>query len=426
MPWQNTLDKFEVLYLGLSGGLDSTVLLHALSQNPALLNKLQALHIHHGLSQSADDWEEHCQQYCKKLGVPLLVRRVKIDSQSNIEESARLARYQVFSELLNPNDGLLLGHHQDDQAETVLLQLLRGSGIDGLSAMPEVKPLAKGVVLRPFLHHPRHILEAYANEHQLRWVEDESNQNNMFSRNFLRQRVIPLLKEKWPEAASNMARSASHCQQAKSNLQHLATIDCPNLFAEKNRLPLTGLQDLEYSRLVNIIRVWLQGNDTRLPSTKILNQVINDVILAREDATPVVQWGEVTLRRFKHALYILKHNANSPLSAQEWSAFPNSLKLENDHGSLVAELASEGVNIPIGSKVTIRYRQGGELFSWRGQTKQLKKLWQQWQVPPWQRDVTPLIYVNDKLAVIAGHAINDNFFSATADNTYCIQWLTNA
>ena len=421
--WRVNLANYDALYVGFSGGLDSTVLLHAVATDPALAPKLHAVHVHHGLSEHATAWQAHCQQFCEALGVPLIVHRVNFDSQANIEEGARIARYQVFSELLSSKDGLLLAHHQDDQAETLLLQLLRGSGIDGLASMPASKALAKGKLFRPFLQQSRQMLEAYAREHQLTWVEDESNQNSMFSRNHLRHHIMPLLQEKWPEAATNLARSASHCQQAKLNLGTLANLDCETLFTQKDRLDLSCLKSLEHARLTNVLRVWLQANKVRLPSTNILNRIISELILAREDATPVVQWEEVMLRRYQQTLFILHNKSLSSSSSLEWSVFPAPLQLNSDLEYLQASSATEGLKIPPGSKVTIRFREGGELFSWRGQTKQLKKLWQEWQVPPWQRDVTPLLYIDNNLAAVVGHAISDSYFCREADNIYCVEWV---
>ena len=474
--WRVKLANYDVLYVGFSGGLDSAVLLHVLANDPTLFQKLHAIHIHHGLSKYATDWETHCQHYCETLGIPITVRRVTINSGANIEEAARLARYQAFSELVNLQDGLLLAHHQDDQAETLLLQLLRGAGIDGLSAMPTRKILAKGELLRPFLQQPRKHLEDYAKQHQLTWVEDESNQNAMFSRNFLRHRIMPLLREKWPEATASLARSAEHCQQARCNLDAFANLDCESIVTQKNSLELSALQHLDYPRLVNVLRVWLQANDIRAPSAKILNQLINDVILARKDATPVVQWGDVTLRRYQQTLYILKNKMVSShvtleavdnlsskhlrpttcsrdpkilpdeqhlrilldrtgsleqvagrrdlnsQNALEWLNFPNPFQLKQDQGILSASPASEGLKILPGSEITVRFRQGGELFSWHGQTKQLKKLWQQWQVPPWQRDTIPLLYIDNKLAAVIGYAINDLFFGRELNNIYRVEW----
>lgn len=445
--WFVSLGNYQTLFVGFSGGLDSTVLLHAIAREPALVGKLQAVHVHHGLSVNADIWQAHCQQFCETLSVPLLTREVQIDAHANIEEGARIARYQVFSALLAENDCLLLGHHMDDQAETLLLQLFRGAGVDGMAAMMPVNELAKGVLARPLLQYSRETLEAYAHQHKLTWVDDESNQNSAFSRNYLRHQIMPLLREKWPGIVGNLARSAAHCQQAKLNLKALAEIDCIELDRPRDRLSLPPLQTLNHARLVNVLRVWLKRNHVRYPSTVILNRLIDEVIFARKDASPIIEWDGIAIRRYQQVLYLLKEEASYRSTCIEWLDFPAPLRLDEEdsysicakalHGSVRANVArhpecsegspevtlpgSQGVKIPPGSCVQVRFRQDGALFYWHGQTKRLKKLFQQWQIPPWQRDRVPLLYINGKLAAVIGFAVNDHYCSTEHADTYCIK-----
>ena len=417
--WLTTLIGYNKLIVGLSGGLDSTVLLHLMAQQPALHAKLQAVHIHHGLSVNADAWLLHCEQCCKSLSVPLTVQKVQCDARSNIEEGARIARYQALSALINENDALVLAHHADDQAETLLLQLFRGAGIDGLAAMPSIRALSKGELLRPFLEHSRRTLEAYAHDHELSWVEDESNQNHVFSRNYLRHQVMPLLQEKWPGIVGNLARSATHCQQAKINLDSLANLDIVGLSQQGQTLPLLSLRALSRERMANVLRVWLRSNEVRRPETSILHRVIDDVILARCDAMPMITWDNVTVQRFQQYLHLMKQSLRPPLSSIEWPTFPSPLPLSADE-ALHAIPTSNGLFVPRGSRVEIRFRQGGELFYWHGQTKQLKKLWQQWRIPPWKRAQIPLLYIDDVLAAVVGFAISDHYYSLVLENTYTV------
>jgi len=409
--WINQLTAFDRLVVGFSGGLDSTVLLHSLAAYPELRGKLYAVHIHHGLSVNADGWEAHCQQFCAARAIPFITRRVDFPRAANIEEGARTARYQVFSTLIADNDGLLLGHHGDDQAETLLLQLLRGAGVDGMAAMTAVKPLAKGKLLRPFLSHTRQTLETYARLHNLHWIEDESNQDRAFSRNYLRHQVMPLLREKWPGAVTNLMRSADHCQQAKNNLEALALIDCLDLAKKSDTLPMSLLTTLSYARLSNVLRVWLKNNAVRMPSAKVFDRLINEVVFAAIDASPCVQWDNVVIKRYQQTLHLLQKKSISPAVNMEWKNFPEPIQLEI--GCLQATVVEGGLQVPVGGRVHVRFRQGGELFHWRGQTKQLKKLLQQWQVPPWQRDILPLIFIDDCLAAVVGFAISDYFYHPT-------------
>lgn len=418
--WLHKLARYKRVFIGFSGGLDSTVLLHNIVNQSSVASNIQAIHVHHGLSKNATAWQQHCQHVCDALHIPLIVKQVEINRKANIEEEARIARYEAFASVLADDDCLLLAHHQDDQAETLLLQLLRGAGIDGMAAMPITKAWTKGECLRPFLHQSRKTLEAYAQQHQLTFIDDESNTNTTFARNYLRHEILPLLREKWPNAVESIARSARHCQDAQLNLKALATLDCAAL--EKDTLDLTCLTTLSQSRVSNVLRVWLQNNDVRLPSFKILNRLIQEIILARGDATPLVQWGNVEVRRHQQTLYLLKTKNSSP-AAVRWLSFPQSLQL-SDGRYLRASVAKEGLKVPLESNVYVRFRQGGESFYWHGQTKQLKKLFQQWKIPLWQRDSIPLIYINDDLAAVIGHAISDHYFSRDQMDIYHVDFIS--
>ena len=417
--WLTQLASYHRLWVGYSGGLDSTVLLHCLARHPLLASKLSAIHIHHGLSSHADAWLYHCQAMCALFSIPMIVRHVKFEQGCNIEEHARKARYEAFVALMSENDGLVLAHHADDQAETLLLQLLRGAGVDGLAAMPAVKPLGFGELVRPFLHHSRDTLEAYADLHQLSWIDDDSNQDNAFSRNYLRHQVMPLLRERWPGVVTNVARTATHCQQAKINLHALAELDCAELVSKSTTLSLAALQTQDHARLANILRVWLTNNQVRQPSTQTFNRLIMEVIFANKDAVPYVEWDGVCVRRYQHTLYLLKTGGVSVPISRDWPEFPGPLKLEDRW--LCATSVEQGLHVPTGSRVRVCFRQGGELFYWRGQTKTLKKLLQQWHVPPWLRDTVPLIYVNDELAAVAGFAVSDRFYGRALACTYQIE-----
>lgn len=417
--WLNQLSDYRTLFVGFSGGLDSTVLLHDLARQPELVSKLSAVHIHHGLSMHADDWQIHCQSFCAARSIPVIVHQLAIESRSNIEEHARNARYEAFSALLGEQDALLLAHHADDQAETVLLQLFRGAGVNGMAAMSTVKAFGKGKLIRPYLTHSRASLEAYASMHQLTWVDDDSNQDSVFSRNYLRHQVMPLLRARWPGVVKNLARTANHCQQAKKNLYALAELDCDGLACAGNTLSISLLKTQSNARLVNVLRVWIEKNQTRLPSTDTLNRLINEVILAKNDAIPCVEWDGICVRRYQNTLYLLKNEMMSRPAFISWPLFPAPLKLGND--CLMAVPAEKGLRVPLGSHVHVRFRQGGELFYWHGQTKTLKSLFQQWHVPPWQRDAIPLIYINEELVVVVGFAVNDRYFSMESTFVYQIE-----
>ncbi len=211
-PWR----KAPAWHIAFSGGLDSTVLLHLLASAEAL-PPLSAVHVHHGLQSAADTWPSHCQSICDRLGVPLRVMRVQVQPGASLERAARDARYRAFTEVIGAGEVLLTGQHRDDQAETLLFRLLRGAGVRGAAAMPVHRPLAGGHLVRPLLDVSRTELVAYADEHQLKWIEDPSNADMQFSRNYLRHRVIPTLTERWPKpspawpALPNTSVKPRHC-----------------------------------------------------------------------------------------------------------------------------------------------------------------------------------------------------------------------
>jgi tRNA(Ile)-lysidine synthase len=418
--WLERLARSNRLFIAFSGGLDSSVLLHLLAKQTHLLKKITAVHINHGLSDNAEIWEAHCQQVCQTLNVPLKVRKVTINCYANVEAEARKARYAVFRSLIDENDSLVLGHHQNDQAETVLLQLFRGAGVEGLAAMAAIKKFAKGQLFRPLLHLSRHSLTAYAVTHHLNWIDDESNTDCSFSRNFLRHDVIPLLQTRWPGVIKNLDRTAIHCRNAEKHLNDLALMDCPTLNESANKLPISSLTGLTYSRMNNVLRSWFKKNAIRMPDTVTFNRLVPEIIYARESADPEIAWDGYCIRRYQKTLYLLKKTDKKTLLPIDWSSFPNPLKLTMSLGTLQATLSEEGLCVLPKSTLQVRFRQGGEVFTWHGQTKALKKLLQEWRIPPWLRDRIPLIYINDELAVVVGYAVSDLFYSSSAETAYQI------
>lgn len=408
--WLSILNQFNQLYVGYSGGLDSTVLLHVLANSPSLNAKLIAVHVNHGISPHANSWQSHCEQWCHSLKINLVTHAVHLTGSANLEERARNARYGFFSSLINAKEGLVLGHHEDDQAETFLLQLFRGAGIDGLSSMPELSQFGRGKSARPFLSCSREQLQSYATKHQLIWIEDESNEDIKYSRNYLRHQLVPLLKAKWPKALSNIARSATHCQQAKNNLDYLATEDCNALNLTTNSLPIASIRQLSFDRIINVLRFWLKSNGIKLPSTLTFHRLLNELIFARKDAMPEVSWGTTVVRFYQNHLYLDQKNDNNLPPVIEWPDFPSALTL-GTVGKIVAKKTQQGLLIPVDTKITVRFRQGGEKFLLHGQTKSLKKMFQEWQVPPWLREKIPLIYFDHHLAAVVGYAMSDLFYT---------------
>jgi tRNA(Ile)-lysidine synthase len=399
--------------LAFSGGLDSSVLLHLFcqcrQQHPTI--RLRAVHIHHGLSPHADQWAASCERVCHHYEVPIDIIKIAIakNSQESLEELARNGRYQVFRELLRGDELLVTAHHQDDQAETVLLQLFRGAGPKGLAAMPIIAPFAKGILFRPLLAYQREQLKYYANSQQINWLEDESNQNLVFDRNFIREALLPLIKTRWPTISDNLMRVAGHCAQAdkfiEKNIAHLFN----NLIDPgTNRLAVEGLLSFDKPIQNYIIRFWLQYLNRPLPSTALLEVLHQEILACRQDANPIVRWKDIEIRRYHNYLYAMPPlKYHDPAMVISWD-LNEDLVLPNDLGTMsLSSLKQQGLNPVDLDQVTIRFRQGGERCRLpnRPHSHSLKKLFQEWRVPPWQRGRIPLLYSKNKLRAIIGYAV---------------------
>lgn len=401
----------KTYWIGYSGGLDSHVLLHLFSSLRANYPiKLKAIHIHHGLSPHADQWAEHCEQICLSLKIDFILRKISIPllSGNSLEEMARQMRYAVFSELLSPDDLLLTAHHQNDQAETVLLQLLRGAGPKGLSAMPQFKKMGNGIHARPLLDYTREELQRYAEENHLKWIEDESNKNIHFSRNFLRQRVLPLLQDRWPSTINTLARVAENCSDVQQVMEDAIRQDLTEAVYE-NKLSIEFLKKLPLVRQRLVLREWLCRLDCQLPSNKKLNQILIDFLSAREDKLPMVQLNHLILRRYNGQIHVSKVDSDSFAQDIHWNL--SEPKHIPGIGDLqVVTKKGQGLTSKI-KEVTIRFRQGGEQCRLPGRKfhHSLKKLFQEWKVPPWERDRIPLVYVKEQLAAVVGYTICDGF-----------------
>lgn len=401
------------LVLGFSGGLDSTVLLHALLKvAPAFQLPVLAVHVHHGLSPNADAWADHVQKLCTDLGVALEIHRVEVVSEASLEAAARTARHAAFAKSLRAGDALLLAQHQDDQAETLLFRLLRGAGVTGLGAMHAVSRfvLAYDVAVlqwRPLLGLSRSTLEQYAAAHALSWVEDESNQDTRYARNFLRQEIFPRLKTQWPAVTQTLAATALRLQEADALLDEMAAEMAQSGIDEKQRLLIPAWLALTPARQHVLLRYWLRQQGFPIPDAEMLAKIGSEVIAARADATPLLAWSGCEIRRYREHVYAMR--PLSPVDGQwqfEWDG-QSPLALP-DGRVLRAEVSAAKENLPV---FIVRYRQGGERFRPAGQaqSRELKTLLQETGIPPWERECLPLLFVGDELIAVAGLALDSEY-----------------
>jgi tRNA(Ile)-lysidine synthase len=393
-------------WVAYSGGLDSHVLLHAMAR---LRDEhgvmLQAAHVDHALHPDSARWAEHCQTVCADLNIPCQTVRVhaKADAGVSPEAAARRARYQALADLMEPGDDLLTAHHQDDQAETLLLQLLRGAGPYGLAAMPPCARFAAGLHLRPLLEFSRAALRRYAEEHKLRWIEDPGNIKRDFARNYLRHDVMPLIHARWPAAAVTLARGARLQAEAAELMDALAELDLRQAQGvQKNTLSISALNTLSDTRRRNVLRQWIKGLGLPQPDSRHVQRLLQDVLSARADATPCVRWRGAEVRRYRDELYAMPPLAPHDASLIVPWDMKQPLTLPADLGVLSC-VPSAGAGIKETAGVTVRFRRGGERCtpSGRHETHVLKKLLQEAGVPPWRRERIPLIYIGGQLAAVS-------------------------
>jgi len=409
--------------LALSGGVDSVVLLDLLLRAQGALDfSLAAVHVNHHLSPHAKDWAAFCLALCTEHGVPLTVKNVQVPRRSplGLEAAARALRYQAFAEL--DTDVLLLAHHLDDQAETLLLNLLRGTGVSGAAGMP----LARGRVVRPLIDVPRAALVAYAKKHRLAWVEDESNDNTAFTRNFLRHEVLPVIERRFPAYRQTLARAAQHFSEADALLDELAALDAARaVHAEK--LHLTALAQLTPARAKNLLRTYLAMQGVPALDTERLQEWLRQLLTARADSRVALGVAGLMLRRYRGQAWV---ELDTPAPESNWQMAwhgERELKLALLGGKL-SFTSAPGAGISLEklnqAKVTLRLRQGGEKLKpdCRRPRKTLKHLLQDAAIPPWQRERLPLIYCGAQLVAVPGVGIDCGFHAAPDEAALKIFW----
>ncbi len=405
------LPKSHHYWLAFSGGLDSLVLVHSFVKLRKKLDgiKLTAIHVHHGLHPDADCWAAHCQTICDQLEVELNIEKVNVDKKTgdSLEDAARKARYSCFSHFLQPGDALVTAHHRFDQAETLLLQLMRGCGPRGLAAMPKSAQFGVGQHLRPLLAFSQKQLTEYAIKHGLEWVEDSSNAETNFNRNFLRHEILPQLLKRWPGVDKTIARTAQHCATSLHLTDALAEMDLHQCKGDNNfeKLNINRLVKLSDERIANLLRYWLLQLNLTIPNTKRLRQIFQSVLAAKSDRQPLIKWQGGEIRRYRNYLYAMPNLATMTMAKVPWN-LGQPLALNNINITLSTETATgRGLkqSMAMNKSISVGFRQGGEVCQIHPNPihKRLKKLFQEKHIPPWQRDRLPLIFVGQNLAAVA-------------------------
>lgn len=431
-PLSELLPNHSSILIGLSGGVDSVVLLHLLHQlAPRYSWQLSALHVHHGISPNADAWAAFCAGLCANLNIPLHIEQVDIAPlrAQGIEAAARKLRHAAFAG--QACDFVALAHHADDQVETLLLQLLRGAGVRGAAAMPSLSVGATKIV-RPLLHCSRQEILDYARVHRLQWIEDESNADEYYPRNFLRHQLLPLLGQKFPAYRETLGRSTQHFAEAGELLDDLARLDAPELFSspaggggvrgkrDDSSLEVSRLQSLSPPRAKNLLRYFLYRLGAPMPQAARLDDMLHQLCAARPDASVCITYGGYQVRRYQGRVYALpalgRFDNQQRLTwrgevALLWPALRCAI--------LFNQFKGKGISLAKlhGRPVTLRLRQGGEALrpAANAAKRTLKNLLQEHCVPPWQRERWPLLYCGDELVCVAGVAIAAEYQAAAGE-----------
>lgn len=390
-----------------SGGLDSHVLLHCVAQlKPAFAqHKYRAIHVHHGLSPNADHWLTRCQAVCHDLDIEFSATHVQVDPAhpDGPEAAARIARYQALSELTTPGSMIFLAQHADDQVETFLLQMLRGAGPKGLSAMPVEGQLDnRARIIRPLLGIRRSALADYAQQADLHWQEDESNQDSRFDRNYLRANIVPMLRQRWPELAKSIGRSARLCAQQQALLDQTAQRHLVEIKNANGSLDIPNLLSHSQPWQDQIVRCWLAGRSIPMPSEKILQQ-LPELIQAKQDANPLIAWQGWQFRRFRKQLFCIVKPAQKTTTAMEIT-LDEPIMLCDGRCILISACQCippaqcQRLGVPA-KDLSVRYGQFASRFKPAGErhSKPLKQWFKHWHIPPWERQTAGLIYYQDNL-----------------------------
>ena len=408
-----------------SGGVDSHVLLHQLvalsvdSNTPPVL----AIHINHGLQVDAAQWQQHCESVCDNLSVDCTSIVVNVDGNGGIEQSARDARYRAFEQYLQAGDVLFQGHHLDDQAETVLMRLLNGSGPKGLAGIPVQRIIGSAILARPLLKHTKEDILDYAQQQQLHWVEDTTNDDSRYDRNFLRNEILPLLAQRWPSVKRNLSRSGLLSAELSGEVAALAQADLVacDYRATDSSLCIDGLLTLSLNRRFSVLRQLALSLQDLAPSLAVLEQV-NNALSADSQAHPLIKYADVEFRISGARLSIMPHlKAVDSSSVYQWDGL-SVLELDG-LGSLQA-LVGRGRGLLCFDHAVVKYRQGGERCkpAGRGRSQTVKKLLQEYGIKPWLRDRVPLIYIDDQLAAVGDCWVCEDFLSPEGELGLQLIW----
>jgi len=428
------LENYSRIAVAFSGGLDSSVLLHSLVSIPEFKEKVFAIHVNHGLSPNSKSWIKHCDKFCSGLGVNFIPLTIELENSKTNENILRKARYEALFSCLKQGDVLCTAHHQDDHIETILFRILRGTGIKGLAGIEKYSQMEGIDLIRPLISYSKKDLLDYANKFEVNWIEDESNEDLSISRNFIRKKVIPNLKNNnWPEYKNSISYLSSKAKEANEILDEIAYLDLKLCASESlDRLSILKIKELSHARAMNVLFTWLGINTHLGVSNKLTDQVYKSIILASESSNPVVtfgkkgQKGSFQIRRFNNFLHHLPLTETETLSNKKVWKWNSDDPLELPTGTLSMQVAlGKGISTQLTEPgISIKGRIGGERCKPEGRSKsqKLKKLFQEYGVPPWVRDRIPLVYVGDQLAAVSDLWVCEEFVAKKDERGIVLSW----
>jgi tRNA(Ile)-lysidine synthase len=409
-------------WVGFSGGADSTALLQAIHECRDRLDvPIHAVHFHHGLQQAADAWQEHCDAFCKARDIPLLSRKLEIDfsGRSSPEEEARNSRYRAVAEILGDAEMYLTAHHAEDQAETLFLNLMRGSGIEGLAGIPVLRNLENGWVARPLLDRSRPELERFLERRTIPWLNDPSNEDTSFDRNYLRQELFPVLEKRWPGLGKRLFRTARNARITAGAMAMFIESQSGDLIRDRLKMPLSKLLDLEPEMQTLILRQWLRRHEVPVLPEARLREFLDQLAGSRIDSRAEVQWEGWMIKRYQLDLWMHRRQPIQACPSKKWKQ-GRKLAIGPDSGSL--RLLGEAVEVPPGWKA--RARQSGDRIRLLpdGPSYKLKQFFRSAMIPPWLRSGIPVLEWDGEPVALGDWVIGYRLQNWLLENGLKYQW----
>ncbi len=425
----NAFPHAKKIWIACSGGMDSSVLLHLVYQNKnKIKQKINVVYVNHGLQENSIEWGKFCKIKSEKYGLDFRQLDIKenIPDGVSIEAWARELRYALIAELIEEDDFLFTGHHQDDQVETFFLQALRGGGPKGLASMPICKSFAGGIHARPLLEVNRSQLLSYANENNLNWREDASNADEKYDRNYLRKDILPEIEHRWPAYRETIQRLIRHQQDCALLLQEIGLEDLKLALNEDTAsLQLDALKMLSIHRQKNLIFTWLKELQLASPTSRHIDHIFSDLINTENENMPCVNWKDVEIRRYRRMLYASKVISKDNVKNEYNWDITKPLRIMDE-----VLIAKSNVGLGLSKEkikdscIVIKYRQGGEKIRPHNKSHSIsvKQLFQESGVLPWVRDRYPLIYIDNELALIPGLCVDKNYSANNQESSFQIEW----